>query len=485
MAKRRTSKLDPTRTSSLRAAFSRQLRKSFRRLKGRIVKYLVVDNELALNATPTQMRFATSPEKLKAFQTWIKQELKDELLSDEQAWARYIQQGFLRGSGRAFDDAKSAKRAAGAKQSEARGEFLRDTFGRAETREKAQLLASRSFTDLENVTEDMATKMGRVLTDGLVSGANPRALAADLEDVLDSGRNRAETIARTEIVRAHSEGQLDAFERLGVEEIGVMVEWSTAGDDRVCDACSELEGIVLRVAEAHGMIPRHPNCRCAFVPANVGEDDEDQIRGKAAIERVLGETDTEPGADISRTRPRSILNAALAFDEVVNRSFFADCDRDERGRCMPGGGTKAGYATAAEQEASVKIARAKIKSAPVPGPDRVAKMRAALERVKTDPNARAGGDARGNSYARRARAEALFKEFGGDKKGYVVCPWSGLKMHYSSDPKLNPKGYPKFEQGKIFTARQGGGYQMPNLIPESFTANRSRNAKPVRKENLT
>jgi hypothetical protein len=66
----------------------------------------------------------------------------------------------------------------------------------------------------------------------------------------------------------------------------------------------------------------------------------------------------------------------------------------------------------------------------------------------------------------------------------VVCPWTGLKMHDTDDPELNPKGYPKFEQGKIFTAKQGGGYQLANLIPESFAANRARNDKPTRRENL-
>jgi len=38
-----------------------------------------------------------------------------------------------------------------------------------------------------------------------------------------------------------------------------------------CELCAPLEGIVLKVSEARGMLPRHPNCRCCFIPANVGE----------------------------------------------------------------------------------------------------------------------------------------------------------------------------------------------------------------------
>lgn len=167
---------------------------------------------------------------------------------------------------------------------------------------------------------------------------------------------------------------------------------------------------------------------------------------------------------------------------------------------------KSGKASPEEHAAAKKIAAGKVKIAPVPPLAKVVKMRAELQKcVDYDAKAgklkaggktpaqikaalgsapRPGGDARGSSYSRRARAKSLFGEFGGEAKGYVVCHESGLKMHWSDDPKENPKGYPKFEQGKVFVAKQGGGYQMPNLLPESFAVNRGRNDKTVRKENL-
>ena len=125
----------------------------------------------------------------------------------------------------------------------------------------------------------------------------------------------------------------------------------------------------------------------------------------------------------------------------------------------------------------------KIKSAPVPSPEAVKKARAELELARQG-KARAGGEARGGSAKDRKKQRAnLFKQFGGLERGYVVCPWTGIKMHWTDDPKLNPKGYPKFERGKIFVKCQGGGYQLANLIPESFIANRARNDKRLRKEN--
>ena len=94
----------------------------------------------------------------------------------------------------------------------------------------------------------------------------------------------------TQGIHAHSEGQLDSFEKLGVEEVGVMAEWITAGDDRVCERCAVLEGAVLKVKEARGLIPRHPNCRCAWLPANVGEGVKGQKLTKGTLDAAFEES---------------------------------------------------------------------------------------------------------------------------------------------------------------------------------------------------
>lgn len=148
--------------------------------------------------------------------------------------------------------------------------------------------------------------------------------------------------------------------------------------------------------------------------------------------------------------------------------------------CSPGGGK----APKAEIAASRKQAEAKIADAPVPSKEAVNKARAEIEKYNRGEGTRPGGESRGGSSAdRRRQRENLFKEWGGEDKGYIVCPWTGIKMHWTDDPKKNPDGHPKFERGKIFTKCQGGGYQLTNLIPESFAANRARNDHRVREEN--
>lgn len=226
-----------------------------------------------------RFQFHSSPEKLAAFQDWIRGQMKSIVASptDKQLWENYAKQGYAKGAGRAYEEVNKIKRFApgeGEFYQGSRAEFMRG-IGRPETVEKIQLLASRSFSDLENVTEDVATRMGRHLVDGVSQGMNPRAVARLMDDDLELGGNRAEVIARTEIIRAHAEGSLDSMKSLGVETVGAIVEFSTAGDGRVCSECDELEGQEFSIDDARGIIPVHPNCRCAWLPAGFDKTDDD------------------------------------------------------------------------------------------------------------------------------------------------------------------------------------------------------------------
>ncbi len=190
-----------------------------------------------------------------------------------------------------------------------------------ETREKVELLAGRTFDELENVTDDMANKLSRVLSDGLVQGKNPREIGLDIADEIDVSENRAQVIARTEIIRAHAEGQLEAFEKLGVDEVGVDVEWSTAGDLRVCPECAELEGTVYSIEDAHGLIPYHPQCRCSFLPHMEEWDKED----KEDIQRRKDEVNEELGVGVENSLKVNRMTRWIAKMDIAQkrlRSYY-------------------------------------------------------------------------------------------------------------------------------------------------------------------
>lgn len=250
----------------------------------------------------------SDPEQVRAFQRWLRTQVSGKL-TDEQLWDAYAKAGFKKGQARAYDDvkAKMPKKESLDFYKGSKDQFLRTSFNSPVAKEKVKLLAGRAFDDMEGVTDTMSLRMSRMLTDGLVAGKNPRDIADDLVDEVDIALPRAETIARTEIIRAHAEGQLQSMDDLGVEEVGVAVEWATAGDERVCELCDSLEGVVLKIDEARGMLPRHANCRCAWLPAGVGEDDSDQKDTKKEIDKAIkgAEPDDEwgPGQRISKDRP--------------------------------------------------------------------------------------------------------------------------------------------------------------------------------------
>lgn len=272
-------------------------------------------NALTVNAGDWE--FKTTSEQVELFKRWLAQQLQSYVQShtDEELWQKYIAEGFAKGAGRAFDDyqAKIKALSEGDQQKMdfyegTRAEFLRSSFAQPEAIDKVKLLAGRAFDDLAGITTDMSLRISRALTDGLVQGQNPRQIARDLAEQVDLGAKRALVIARTEMIRAHAEGALTAFENLGVEEVGVMVEWSTSGLPNVCERCEDLEGVVLTIDEMRGMIPLHPNCACSPIPANVGESREGQTRGKGALEGIMEAVGAVTGVPIAKKRPKSILD---------------------------------------------------------------------------------------------------------------------------------------------------------------------------------
>lgn len=416
--------------------------------------------------------FHSDPAKIEAFQQWLRGQFNSILTgkNEEQLWKAYIEAGFRKGAARAFDDTKrsEAARVVGKEGADfyrgSRDQFLRDSFNQPVSVDRVKLLAGRAFDDMENVTDDMSTRMSRTMADGLVRGDSPLDIAKELDDDLDIGRTRALTVSRTEIIRAHAEGQLTALERMGVEDVGVAVEWSTTGDEKVCDLCSDLEGVVLKVSEAHGMLPRHPNCRCSFMPANVGEDDDDQVDTYAGVRDAVKESATGsrdgwgPAEPISKDRPESV--ALNRLSEYLTNQF---CPTGVGGgidaTCPPS--SKVSRVSRATLLKVRELAIRKFRKDPKPTAEEAEKNRAGMAAKGANVFRR---DLLGNSQDRRVRREALLKEFGNGR----ICPcvYCGLKL---KDGTL--------QQDKLYTTAQGGRYRLPNLVPACASCNQHRSDK--------
>ncbi len=317
---------DPSRTTLLRRAFERDLKKRARDLGQTVKEALVALDVLGQNKTSTftfnaslgvnldmqAWRFLTDAQKLTAFRRWFAEQVRKGFLTVDakgRPWtAKYVESAYKKGMLRSWTDAHKADLLdkadfyRGTKE-----QFIRSAFDAPERVSKMELLFTRSYDDLVGFTSEMAKGTSRALADGMAKGRNPRDIARQMsQDIEGLTYRRALTIARTEVIHAHAEGQLDSFEDLGIEEVGVDVEWRTAEDDRVCPLCQELLGVVMTVDDARGLLPRHPNCRCAFAPALRDFPQPGQIWGESK-KRIKASIRAEaPGESFKEARRRSV-----------------------------------------------------------------------------------------------------------------------------------------------------------------------------------
>lgn len=296
---------DPTRTISLRNRFVAELNRRFRKL-AEAIRVSVEDNDcfglaekkqisILTSIPPRAFQFKTSPQKVHGFMDWLEGEVDKDLLTvtrgprrvvaGAKRWSdTYIESSYQKGM---MDSYGKLVKAGGKKATEKLGttnatDFVKVGFGMPFHADRVGLLYIRAFDELKGITASMERTISSSLAESLAEGRSPyqvaRILMSRIEDTGEDlgfedtmGRQvpalqRARVLARTEIIRAHAEANLNTFEEAGIEGVAVEAEWVTAGDDRVCPRCAPMEGKQYSIQDAHGRIPLHPQCRCTWVP---------------------------------------------------------------------------------------------------------------------------------------------------------------------------------------------------------------------------
>jgi SPP1 gp7 family putative phage head morphogenesis protein len=288
---------DPTKLITLRNAFSRDLSRRFRELQN-IIRYAIVHDDI-FGLNPTNYAKLQSPgtqafkylsvqEKLVAFMDWVQQQVNKGILAPEAgrqltealdvAWSNvYVLSAYQRGVQRARTELLRANYAV--PTIDASGGIGMITSNPLHS-EKIKLLYTQVYNELKGVTDAMNQQISRILTQSMIEGKNADQIARRLIRVIGGpaleltdtlGRfipamRRAQMIARTELTRSFANAQLQEFSNWGVRGVRIKVEFATAGDDRVCPICSDFEGREFTLEAAAGLIPRHVNCRCCFLP---------------------------------------------------------------------------------------------------------------------------------------------------------------------------------------------------------------------------
>jgi len=304
-------RLDPTRTGLIRKRFEAEIRRRVTALKKEMFQLLTGDVDLDQVTANKEFRFDSAADAYQRFQRWM-QSRSDQIVIEripqqrqgepKPNWTQeYIETAYFKGSIQA-EEAVNRGRGIIPSALESRvSMFLKAPVNL----DKVRLISGRAYEQLGGFTTEMSTKTATILADGITRGDSPRTTARIMAKEIDSlTKKRALTIARTETIRAHAEGSLDAMEQMGVEEVGVNVEFQAtfideeAGifEENVCPKCQKLAGLVLPIAKAHGMIPVHPNCRCAWVPSLDEPEGKEELKEtvKEAQEIIKEEPASEP-----------------------------------------------------------------------------------------------------------------------------------------------------------------------------------------------
>lgn len=260
------------------------------------------------------------PQKVVNFMNWLVREETSLFIMSASTLSEHWQDEYIR-------SAYQTGMASAARNMTRQGVMVEDTWHnealfRPRHRDQIKLLSARAVTQLEGLLAAMNTSILRVLGSGLTNNVSPRDLAKSIADRLDAiGIVRARSHVRTEVVNAHAEASLNTYREAGLTEVSalaerirpkdvglrvrardrsdigklaeealqryenpglkgveVLAEFATADDDQVCPKCRALEeqhgasGTPLPIDQASGIIPVHPNCRCAWLPVVVDPD---------------------------------------------------------------------------------------------------------------------------------------------------------------------------------------------------------------------
>lgn len=307
--KREPTKSDPTRTQVIRAEWSREVTRRFKKL-AREMTAAFVDGPPFI--TTNAFDYTSNPTAILEFLAWLDTRINATMFDNFDApspefWQNtYLNRAYTRGAKIAR---MALRRQAGPVpigqmlDELAIPSFLTGTatpglsFGAAGLVSFSQpihldailTLYIREYAALRNITDTMRGQIARVLTEGVQEGLNTRVIAANMVDRVDKiGITRARLIAQTETIRAYNIGSINEGERVGIEaDVEVLYLWQSSEDGRVRPQHALWNQDLMTKALALARIGE-PNCRCGIEPTVVEDlDSEERIDMRERKKRGL------------------------------------------------------------------------------------------------------------------------------------------------------------------------------------------------------
>lgn len=112
----------------------------------------------------------------------------------------------------------------------------------------------------------LANRVKDDVSRAMIQGTSTEKLARQIKNDFGSTAYQAKRLINTEVARAVTTAQEEAFKNSGVVS---MVMWTATLEDNTCNECAQNDGQYFAV-DNHPALPAHPGCRCALVPVVQG-----------------------------------------------------------------------------------------------------------------------------------------------------------------------------------------------------------------------
>jgi SPP1 gp7 family putative phage head morphogenesis protein len=263
-------RIDPTKTNGIRSRFERETVRRLRAVQLGVRDYILSPATLRPIENAATYDYPDSPDKVEKFMRYLRRLQDKDFLeiqkgvptkSGRKRWSDvYLQSSYQKGLANAYGQVRKAGVTVEQR-------WIDSAFFRPIHADRAGLIYTRAYSELEGITTAIDTKLSGVLAQGMIEGRGVMSIARDMTDAIESiGIVRARRIARTEVIRAHAEATLNSYEESEIEGVNLLSEFSSIDDNARCPICAKLEGKQYTVSEARGVIPVHPNCRCGWTP---------------------------------------------------------------------------------------------------------------------------------------------------------------------------------------------------------------------------
>lgn len=173
--------------------------------------------------------------------------------------------------------------------------------GNQYSEESINYVRDHAFELIKTSNDEKLNKIKNTVADMMLSGKATKSKIRDIvEKVLDVNRNKAESIAQTELSRIYNYGSLrKLYELSDISGQNVRKYWyGFAYSSNTCPYCLERIGGIYDLDDDSETLPAHVNCRCVWLP-------------------ILDGWDTAPSKTI--LMKANMLNTAYSKDMIYSR----------------------------------------------------------------------------------------------------------------------------------------------------------------------